>query len=214
MQHIAILFLAAIGYYILSKLGPSQLLAGGVVAAMAFWVLQQQRSEPIAEIAPPADRREMISERYYTERFPSKKYRYLKHNAEMVEILTSLKFTRMFNRAGYDDLALYMDRFQKIYMYILSDRYYASNYINTWLDLKESILENLYGLIFVVPDRMRHNYDIDPYERMETAKARFVKISDRMTATLRNYMMDGKGEKYFPEMGPKAYEPGKVDRLP
>jgi len=62
-----------------------------------------------------------------------------------------LRFVRVFDKARYGDLLLFMDKLQKTYMYILAGRYEVQSYVGTFQDLRESVSEILYSLYFAVP---------------------------------------------------------------
>ena len=172
-------------------------------------------------VAAVKGRHEANTEHFYVEKFPSGRagFKFLNENKDLVDIVSRLKFVTDFDRACYEDMLLYMDKYQKVYIYILAKRYPCHPYIDTFLDLGETVLEKLYSLVFVVPKNLKHRYDIVPYEEIKRATDRFKEVSVTMTHVLRNFCRseDGGAVAYFPSalgIEPVPYEEGKQDRLP
>ena len=149
-------------------------------------------------------RNEIVSENYYIQKFPKdKKFKYIFKNHIMVEIIDDLSIVRMFDKARYADLILYMDNLQKIYIYILANRYEPSSYISTFIDLSDKILELLYGLIFVIPESFKHVYGINTENLMKTNIERFTALRTKMIEILKNFAKGEYGIKYLPEVNPR-----------
>jgi hypothetical protein len=132
--------------------------------------------------------------------------------AALLEIAKDLRFVRIFDKPRYGDLLLMLDRFQKVYMYILGERYTCSSYVPTLMDLRDGVAEILYGLVFVVPEAFRHTYGFEPGPVIERNTARFTEVSRKMVDTVNRFCRDR--EPYFPMYAPRPYEHGREDRLP
>lgn len=158
-----------------------------------------------------AGRREANTERFSIGRFA--RLRFLPKNPALAAIAHDLRFVRAFDKARYADLLLYMDKFQKTYMYILGDRYYLQSYVGTLLDLRDAVAEALYGLVFAVPATFRHVYGLAPYPVLQRNAEAFQALSAKMLKIVENYARS-RGDAYFPTIGPRPYEPGRADRLP
>lgn len=150
------------------------------------------------------EKRELIeSEIPAITKFPKDHFKFLLKNKIMLEILDDIDILRMFDRARYQDLMLYMDNLQKIYVYILANRYEPKSYIGTFIDLSDKILELLYSLIFVIPENMRHVYGINTEELMKKNVERFTALRTKMIKILENYAKGEHGIKYLPEVFPR-----------
>jgi hypothetical protein len=102
----------------------------------------------------------------------------------------------------------------KIYIYILSDRYDAYVYIPIFNDIKNDILEILYSLVFVVPERFKHIYGFNPTEEIEKSLGDFkIKVAN-MLIVLNNYGKLGKDKKYLDIHKYSPYEKNKELYLP
>lgn len=151
-----------------------------------------------------AELRELVnSENPNIVKFPKDRFKFLFDNKIMVEILNDLDILRMFDRARYQDLILYMDNLQKVYVYILANRYDPRSYIDTFIDLSDKILEILYSLIFVIPESLRHVYGVNTEELMKRNTERFAALRAKMIKILENYAKGEHNVKYLPEVFPR-----------
>lgn len=149
-----------------------------------------------------AARKEVNTDKAFLSTFPKKGFKYIRENQGLTDIAKGLVITRMFDRARYGDMLLGMEKLQKVYMYILDGRYDAKSQIHVFLDLRESILEIMYSLYFVIPKKIKHVYGLDPYKRIEESIDQFKKLSYVMIEVLKSYTRKTAKEPYFPELFP------------
>jgi hypothetical protein len=135
-----------------------------------------------------ADRKEAVSSNFIVSKFP--KLRFLPNNSQLMRIATDLRFVRIFDTARFGDLVLHMEKLQKVYMYILSGRYWPPSYIGTFTDLRTSVLEILYSLIHIIPSVLKHTYGLDPYDTIQKNIDEFTALSRKMLGILRAYAKD------------------------
>lgn len=219
-------FGAAVLFRQLSGAAHASLLAMLVLGAVAYvgyrehwWAAPGQRAAadagPEAAAAAfnrdAAERREAYTDRFSIGRFA--RFRFLPKNPGLVAIARDLRFVRAFDKARYADLLLYMEKFQKTYMYILGDRYYLESYVGTLLDLRDAVAETLYSLVFAVPASFRHVYGLAPYPVIQRNVEAFQELSRKMVQIVENYARS-RGDPHFPTVGPRPYEKGREDRLP
>lgn len=135
--------------------------------------------------------------------FPKKGFRFLKQNQGFVDIAKAVVICRMFDKARYSDLLLYLDKMQKIYMYILDGRYNCKPFVAIFLDMRDKVLENLYSMYFVVPPKAKHVYGLRPHEAIEHSIDAFLSLSEEMLAVLRSYSKKTAKIPHFPETNPQ-----------
>lgn len=104
------------------------------------------------------------SESYYVKQFPKLGLQNIVKNHILSDIGADLAFTAIFDKARYQETLLLMDKFQKVYMYILGGRYNCTSYIPTMVDISDLILENLYSFYIVVPSQTKHIYGLYPHD--------------------------------------------------
>lgn len=134
--------------------------------------------------------------------FPKKGFRFLKQNQSFMDIAKSVVICRMFDRARFSELLLYLDRCQKTYMYILDGRYSPTTHVPHFLDYRESVLSNLYSMYFVIPQHLKHVYGVAPYQQLSKAIDQFISITEEMIAVLRSYTHKTAKIPYFPTSSP------------
>lgn len=159
-----------------------------------------------------AGRREAQADPFSIGRF--NRLRFLAKNPALAAIAHDLRFVRIFDKARYADLLLYMEKFQKTYMYILGDRYDLRSYTGTLIDLRDTISETLYSLVFAIPATFRHTYGFLPYPVIQRNIETFQSLSRKMLQTVENYARHARGHAYFPTIGPRPYEATRSHQLP
>lgn len=158
-----------------------------------------------------ADRREAYTDPYSIARF--NKLRFLPQNPSLRTIAEDLRFVRTFDKARYADLLLHMEKFQKTYQYILGERLPPRFAVGTMMDLRDAVLEILYGLVYAVPATFRHTYGFLPYPIISGNIETFTDLSRKMLKVIENYAK-AKGEPYMPPTLPKGHELNRTNRLP
>lgn len=210
------IFLFALGiaftFYAIQKSETNTLLAMIVIAGVswvAFTYLKQQ-SNKLKEVdtstvgALNKNIKERESEQvasfenlYSVKPFPKKGCKYLVQNKLLLEIATSFNVIRTFDKARYADIITLLNQFQKTYMYILLDRYDAEHMISTFTDIGDSILELMYSLVFILPDKFKHIYEVDPDKLINSNIDKFIVLRRKMTAVLESYAKKELGLKLF-----------------
>ena len=92
----------------------------------------------------------------------------------------------------------------KIYIYILSNRYELNSYLPIIYDIKDSILEIFYSLIFVVPKKFKHIYGFDPHDEINNSIKDFITKYNEMITILTNY---GNIDKKYNHINYEKYKP-------
>jgi hypothetical protein len=149
---------------------------------------------------------EIVSPNYYIKAAPKKGLKYLKNNETLMNIAKDLIFVKTFDAQKYQDMLVYMNSYQKVYMYILAERYQCKSYISTFLDLRENILEIMYQYYVVVPSNFKHIYGISPYMNIEKNIHEFLKLSRMMIDVLENFCKLDLKEHYFPTTNPMPHD--------
>lgn len=150
------------------------------------------------------DRRETNDENFFIDIFP-KHIKYLKKNEKLVDIITNLRFITKFNKSIFSDIILKMNKLMKVYIYILSNRYDIVEYIPIFTDIRDSIIEIMYSLILIIPDKIKHIYGINTYDEIYNSTYNFISYSRNMLEILENYGKIHKQLQYIPDNYFKPY---------
>ena len=158
---------------------------------------------------------EMPPSNYYVKAASKKGLTYLMKNKVLVDMSKDLIFVKTFDEQKYQELLVYLNHYQKVYMYILAERYPCQSYVPTFVDLRENILELLYQFYLVVPKTFKHIYGVDPYVTIEKNIQTFTKLSRTMLEILENFCRLDLKEYYFPETNPMPFdEKREGNRMP
>jgi Ca2+/Na+ antiporter len=145
---------------------------------------------------------EINSSYYPIKGAPKKGWTYLKENTTLIQIAKDLDFVKTFDRQKYQWMLVQMNQYQKVYMYILAERYPCQSYIGNFIDIREGILEVLYQMYLVVPSHFKHIYGVHPYEVLKNNIETFIKLSRTMIEVLENFCRMDLKEYYFPMTQP------------
>jgi hypothetical protein len=144
------------------------------------------------------------TDNYYVVYNKNKNLKFLLENKEFVDILKNIRFVKKFDKGKYNSIIMNMDKIMKIYIYILSDRYDLNTYFPVFEDTKNNILESLYSVFFVIPDKFKHIYGFVPYDEINKSIDMFKNKCDKMTIVLINY---GNIDKKLPIINYNKYIP-------
>lgn len=170
-------------------------------------ILQEQHQLKL-DTAP-----EMPPDNYYVKSASKKGLTYLLKNKVLVDISKDLIFVKTFDEQKYQELLVYLNHYQKVYMYILAERYPCQSYVPTFIDLRENILQLLYQYYLVVPKSFKHIYGVDPYATLEKNIQQFTKLSRTMLEVLENFCRLDLKEYYFPDTNPMPFDERKGNQV-
>jgi len=149
---------------------------------------------------------EINSTNYYVKGALKKGLNFMNKNEILVKIAKDLIFVKTFDQQKYQEMLVYMNQYQKVYMYILAERYPCKSYVPTFLDLRENILELLYQFYLVIPKNFKHIYGVEPYKKIEENIETFLKLSRHMITVLENFCRLDLKEHYFPMTSPMPFD--------
>jgi len=216
--------LLALIFFIISKYNTSVLLSIMIIIIVYYYIDTNikknigERNSAESKIIDKIDKdiddiKELNTNNFYIN-INSGDIKFLVKNKEFIDIIKNLRFIKKFDKTRYNNLIILMNKLMKIYIYILSDRYDAYVYIPIFNDIKNDILEILYSLVFVVPERFKHIYGFNPTEEIEKSLGDFkIKVAN-MLIVLNNYGKLGKDKKYLDIHKYSPYEKNKELYLP
>jgi hypothetical protein len=151
--------------------------------------------------------------------FPKKGFKYLIENHALVEIAEDIRVLRLIDHAKYSDILVLMNQLQKTYMYILAGRYNPSQYIPIFVDIRDSLLEHFYNMVFVMPTVFQHVYGIDPGELVDRNTGRVTAVTRKMADVLKSFAEKTAELAYVPDViqvpAPNDFrDPTSTMRLP
>jgi hypothetical protein len=219
-----ILIILAVAYYVLNKNTPSILLTIIIILAAFYHINNYIKENEVRFKADDTKKVEKIrnevkdivevaTDNFYINK-NSKNVKYLVKNKEFMDILFNIRFIKKFDKTRYSNMIINMDKMMKIYMYILADRYDTNTYLPIFTDIKNSILEIFYSLIFVVPNQFKHIYGFDPQTEIDKSLSAFRNKTADMLTVITNYARIGKQIVYINNDKYMPYEKNKENTLP
>ncbi len=151
------------------------------------------------------DKQEILDENYEINKFPIE-LKYLTNDKILIELILKIRFIKIFDNAKYTKILLLFENFMKIYIFMLADRYDINNYFSTFLQLRQSIIKELYAIYVVIPMKLQHIYNVNSFETIKENINNFIKHSRKMILIIENYAYKHKGLYYLQDTKYKPYE--------
>ena len=189
---ISIIIIIIIGYFYFMKIYKNDL------------TLETNYKNKINNLNDDIKDREIINNPlFYLNKFPID-IKYLDKDPYLIELLLNIRFIKIFDYAKFTDLIAYMDNLMKIYIFILADRYDIYDYFTTFIDLRTTIIKELYSLYIITPIKLTYIFNINTQETIRNSIINFIKHSRKMIIIIQKYAKD-KGIYYLPDTKYKPY---------
>jgi len=147
---------------------------------------------------------------YFLNKFPVN-IKYLKYDNYLIELLLNIRFIKIFDNAKYIYLIGSIEKFMKLYIFMLGDRYDINIYFNTFTSLRTSIIKELYSIYIIVPDKFIYIYKINPFDEIKKTIYNFIRHSRRMLITIENYAYNNKDIYHLEDTKYKPYEKNSLE---
>lgn len=151
------------------------------------------------------DKISIIDENYYINKFPIE-LRYLNNDKYLIELILNIRFIKIFDDAKYTKILLLLEKFMKIYIFMLADRYDISDYFTTFLQIRQTIIKELYASYIIVPMKLRYIFNVNTFQTIKETIENFIKHSRKMILIIENYGYKHKGLYYLQDTKYKPYE--------
>ena len=145
------------------------------------------------------------NENYILKLFP-KIIRYLRHDKFLIELILNIRFLKIFDNAKYTSIIAYLEKFMKLYIFMLSDRYDINIHFSTFLLLRNTIIKELYSIYIIIPNKFIYTFKVNPYDEIKNTINNFIKHSRKMIITIENYAYNNKNIKYLDDTKYKPYQ--------
>ena len=151
------------------------------------------------------DRNIIYNPLFYLNKFPVD-IKYLDKDPFLIQLLLNIRFIKLFDYAKFTDIIAFMEHFMKIYIFILADRYDIYEYFNTFLDIRTTIIKELYSLYIITPIKLTYIFNINTQETIKQTINDFIRHSRKMIIVIQKYAKD-KNIYYLPDTKFKPYIP-------
>jgi hypothetical protein len=151
------------------------------------------------------EKQTIIDENYQINKFPLE-LRYLNNDKILIELILKIRFIKIFDNAKYTKILLLFENFMKIYIFMLADRYDINEYFSTFLQIRQSIIKELYGIYIVIPMKLKFIFNVNSFDTIKETIESFIKHSRKMILIIENYAFKHKGLYYLEDTKYKPYE--------
>ena len=151
------------------------------------------------------ERQYLIDENYFLKKFPNE-IKYLHKDKELLNIIINIRFIKRYDSSKYTNIVFYIDKFYKIYMFILADRYDVKKYFSTFLLLRNTIIKELYSIYVILPLKMKYYYGFDSFNEINKSIKQFIDYSRKMITIIEKYGYQEKEIFYLDDTKYKPYE--------
>jgi hypothetical protein len=142
------------------------------------------------------------------------KYIYLKKEKELVNIIENIKFIKKYDKALYNEILLISDKFNKTYIFMMSDRWDIPHFLPILKDLRKEILEKLYSIYLIIPKKSKKIFGFEPYKELEKTINNFDKYSIEKIEIVKKYAYEFQNKKHLIETRIDASNEREKNLLP
>lgn len=137
--------------------------------------------------------------------------KYLNNDKKLIDLILKIRFIKLFDDARYTKIILLLEKFMKVYIFMLADRYDINNYFSTFLELRKTIIKELYSIYVVIPMKLTHIFNVNSFNTIKETINEFMKHSRKMIIIIENYGYKHKGLYYLEDTKYKAYEKNNLE---
>jgi hypothetical protein len=150
-------------------------------------------------------RKDLNINNFYLKKFP-KGIKYLQKDKILLDIVLNIRFIKLYDSEKYTNIVLYIDKFYKIYIYILADRYDINKYFNTLIDMRNSIIKELYSMYIILPLKMKFYYGFNSFTELKKTINNFMEYSRKLITIVQRYGFQEKNIHYLDDVKYKPFD--------
>ena len=91
-------------------------------------------------------------------------------------------------------------------MYILNDRYDITKYFNIFIDLRTTIIRELYSMYIILPMKMKFYYGFNSFTELKKSINNFMEYSNKLITIIKRYGYQEKKLYYLDDIKYKPYD--------
>ena len=158
------------------------------------------------------DRQYISDENYFLKKFPNE-IKYLHRDKELLHIILNIRFMKRYDSAKYTNIIFHIDKFYKIYIFILANRYDIKKYFSTFIILRNTIIRELYSLYLILPIKMKYYYGFDSFNELKISITNFINYSRKLITILERYGYQEKELYYLDDTKYKPYDNKNINEV-
>ena len=147
---------------------------------------------------------------YYLKKFPNK-ILHLHKDETLLKIILNIRFIKQYDFEKFTNLINYFEKFYKIYIFILSDRYDIKQYFSIFISLRNTIIKELYSVFIILPQKMKNNFGFNSFDELNKSIKDFIIYSRKLITILERYGYYEKKVHYLEDTKVKPYDYNNTD---
>lgn len=158
------------------------------------------------------ERQYISDENYFLKKFPNE-IKYIQKDKELLNIILNIRFIKRYDSSKYTNIIYHCDKFYKIYMYILANRYNIKDYFSNFIILRNTIIRELYSLYLILPVKMKYYYGFDSFTELKKSITTFITYSRKLITILERYGYQEKEIYYLDDTKYKPYDNKNINEV-
>lgn len=150
-------------------------------------------------------RKDLNTTNFYLKKFP-KGIKYLQKDKILLDIILNLRFIKLYDYEKYSNIVLYIDKFYKIYIFILADRYDINKYFNIFIDMRNTIIRELYSIYIILPLKMKFYYGFNSFTELKKSINIFMEYSQKLIKIIERYAYQEKNIYHLDDIKYKPFD--------
>jgi len=142
---------------------------------------------------------------YYLKKFPEE-IKYLYKDNVLLDIVLNIRFIKRYDSEKYTNILFHIDKFYKIYMFILSGRYDIEKYFNIFVDIRNMIIREMYSIYIILPSKMKYYYGFSSFDELKKSINNFMEYSAKLIKIIERYGYQEKKVYHLNDVKYKPYE--------
>ena len=130
-----------------------------------------------------------------------------------MDIIINIRFIKRYDSSKYTNIVLYIDKFYKIYIFILANRYDIKKYFSTFILLRNTIIRELYSIYIILPTKMKYYYGFDSFVELKKSISDFIEYSRKMITILERFGYQEKKVYYLNDTKYKPYDNDYINEV-
>jgi hypothetical protein len=167
---------------------------------------KSNKSNIIKNLNSDINDRKFISDDIYYLKKISNKILYLDKDETLLNIILNIRFVKQYDYEKYTNLINYFEKFYKIYIFILADRYDIKQFFTIFISLRNAIIKEMYSMYIILPQKMKYNFGFDSFEELNKSIKNFIIYSRKLITILERFGYYEKKVYYLEDTKIKPYD--------
>jgi len=136
---------------------------------------------------------------------------YLNNDKIMIELLFNIRFIKIFDANKFSTIIVLFEKLMKLYIFMLGDRYDIRIHFSTFIEVRKTIIKELYSSYLITPIKLKYIYNLNPFKEIKKTIEDFIRHTREMIIILEKYAYEKKGVHYLDDTKYKPFEDNNLE---